>query len=79
MKLSYRWEYFRDDMNSVIHSGGIFRTYGNSVNFDYWPSKNVVWRIEARALNSYEEIFYYRGVRDFNNYCVTTSLAIRMD
>jgi hypothetical protein len=78
--ISYRWEYFRDDTGVIINAGGNgLRTFGNSVNIDLAPFKNIMWRIEGRALNNFEDIFYFKGGWDFNNYSLTTSLAISFE
>lgn len=76
--LTARGEYY-DDENGVIITTGTqngFKTFGYSLNFDYNLYSNVVWRIEARSLNSKDEIFIKDGNSTKNNTFVTTALAI---
>lgn len=76
--LSARGEYYADK-NGVIISTGTengFKTFGYSLNFDYAIYSNVVWRVEARTLNSKDDIFVKDGDPTANNTFVATALAI---
>ena len=53
-----------------------FQTMGYSVNFDYAPISNALWRIEARSLNSKDAIFEKEGQPTNHTFALTTSLAI---
>lgn len=53
-----------------------FQTMGYSVNLDYAPISNMLWRIEARSLNSKDAIFEKEGKAVSSNFALTTSLAI---
>ncbi|MEJ7678449.1 MAG: outer membrane beta-barrel protein [Segetibacter sp.] len=58
LSLSARAEYYRDKNGVIIStttSTG-FETFGYSVNIDYAIQKNVLWRMEARTLNSKYDI-----------------------
>lgn len=73
-----RAEYY-DDENGVIISTGTpngFKTFGYSVNFDYTIYSNVVWRLEARSLNSKDDIFSKDNSPTATNAFVGTALAI---
>ena len=73
-----RAEYYVDK-NGVIISTGTpngFQTSGFSVNLDHQVRNNVVWRIEARTLNSKDKIFSKNADVLNTNTFVTTSLAI---
>lgn len=53
-----------------------FETTGYSVNLDYAPISNAVWRIEARSLNSKDAVFEKDGKATRENFVLITSLAI---
>ncbi len=57
--LAARVEYYQDEKGVIIATGtpNGFTTLGYSLNFDRWVSPNVLWRIEARSLNSEDKIF----------------------
>lgn len=80
-KLSFaaRGEYYQDK-NGVIAATGTnngFRTFGYSMNVDYWILPNLVWRTEVKNLNSKDHIFLNRD-NEFrkNNFSAITSLAV---
>lgn len=80
-KLSFavRGEYY-DDKNGVIiatETKNGFKTFGYSVNADYWILPNLVWRTELKNLSSKDDIFISRE-NDFrrNNLMAVTSLAV---
>ena len=74
-----RLEFYHDPDGAVIATGtpSGFSTGGASVNYDRWVSPEVLWRIEARALQSADPIFSDRDGRATElNAAVTTSLAV---
>jgi hypothetical protein len=76
--VAIRAEYY-DDKNGVIIATGTpngFKTWGFSTNFDYNIANNIVWRVEARTLNSKDNIFTRNGNSVNNNVYLTTALAI---
>jgi hypothetical protein len=74
---SLRAEYYEDKYGVLINtlSPNGFKTKGLSVNFDYLPIKNIVCRLEARWLNSFDRIFQKNNNFTNDNYCVVTSIA----
>lgn len=76
--LSARGEYYADEDGVIVATGteNGFKTFGYSVNFDYNIYSNVMWRVEARALNSKDDIFVKNGDATASNAFVTTALAI---
>lgn len=77
--IAVRAEYYDDRHGVIIASGtsGGFRTWGFSANFDYHITSNLLWRVEARTLNSNDNIFTTRnGSTTDNNTFITTSLSV---
>ncbi|MEP7264724.1 MAG: porin [Bacteroidota bacterium] len=70
---------FYNDKNGIIIATGTengFQTSSFSLNLDYAPASNIVWRIEGRTLNSKDKIFVKDGDAVNSNTFVTSSLAI---
>jgi hypothetical protein len=78
IQLAARGEYYQDEKGVIIATGtpNGFKTYGFSANFDYLPTSNVMFRIEARTLNSKDDIFMKNSNPTDNNVFVTTSLSM---
>ncbi len=78
IQLAARAEYYQDKQGVIIATGtpNGFKTYGFSANFDYLPADNVMFRIEARTLNSKDDIFLRDTTPTNNNVFLTTALAI---
>ena len=76
--LAARGEYYNDKNGVIIATAtpNGFQTFGYSANFDYLPADNVMFRIEARSLNSKDEVFLKNNNPTTNNFFMTTSLAI---
>ena len=78
IQLAVRGEYYSDEKGVIIASGtpNGFQTYGFSANFDYLVSDNVMFRIEARNLQSKDEVFLNGVNPTDSNTFLTTSIAI---
>ena len=78
IQLAARGEYYADEKGVIIVTGTPtgFKTYGLSVNFDYLPAENVMFRLEARTLNSKDDVFLKDSTSSNQNVFLTTSLAI---
>lgn len=78
IRLAARAEYYSDEKGVIIATAtpNGFKTYGFSTNFDYLPTDNVMFRVEARSLNSKEDIFVKDNLPNNQNVFLTTSLAI---
>ncbi|RZJ70436.1 MAG: porin [Flavobacterium sp.] len=76
--LTARAEYYADEDGVIIstETPNGFKTFGYSLNFDYNVYDNVVWRVEARTLNSKDDIFIKDGSPTGNNTFVGTALSI---
>jgi len=79
--IAARWELYQDTDGAIVGATGTpngFNTMGYSVNYDRKVSDNVLWRIEARALNGQDKLFVDdSNVATTSNVFITTSLSIR--
>ncbi|MBF7093267.1 porin [Flavobacterium sp. ALJ2] len=75
-----RGEYYQDKKGVIIATDtpNGFKTYGFSANFDYLAAENVIFRLEARTLNSKDDIFLKNNNPTDSNVFITTSLAITL-
>jgi hypothetical protein len=78
VSMAGRIENYTDTKSLIIttNTPNGFRTNGFSVNIDYAPILNAVWRIEARLLSSQDTIFEKNGQPTNHNFTLTNSLAI---
>jgi hypothetical protein len=78
IQLTARGEYYEDEKGVIIATGtpNGFKTYAFSANFDYLVTENVMFRLEARNLNSKDDIFIKDNLPTSDNLFLTTSLAI---
>lgn len=78
IQLSARGEYYQDKQGIIIATGtpNGFKTYGFSANVDYLFTDNVMFRLEARNLNSKDDVFLKNNSPTNQNTFLTTSLAI---
>ncbi len=70
---------FYNDKNGIIIPAGTpdgFQTQGYSVNLDYSPFRNMLWRIEVRTLKSKDDIFNKDGEGRNTDTFATTSLSV---
>ena len=75
--LTARGEYYSDEDGIIIATGtpNGFRTTGFSMNLDYAPSSNMLFRIEGRTFNSKDDIFTKGSQVKNSNTFFTTSFA----
>nr|WP_315140856.1 porin [uncultured Flavobacterium sp.] len=80
IQLAARGEYYQDKKGVIIATGtpNGFKTFGFSANFDYLVANNIMFRLEARSLNSKDDIFLKSNNPTNSNVFVTTSLAISL-
>ena len=78
VRIAARGEYYADKSGVIISTGtnNGFKTFGYSLNFDYLPFENVMWRVEARSLKSKDAIFTHDDLARKQNYFITTSIAL---
>lgn len=80
--IAVRWELYQDKDGVIVGATGTpngFNTMGYSMNLDRRIGEDVLWRIEARALNSQDEIFMDADAKPTtSNVFFTTSLSIRL-
>lgn len=76
--IAARGEYYDDRYGVIIASGtpNGFKTAGYSLNVDYAPISNAVIRLEARTLNSKDDIFSTGNGVTNNNTFITSSIAV---
>lgn len=78
IQLGFRGEYYQDEKGVLIATGtqNGFKTFGVSANLDYLIADNIMFRIEARNLNSKDNVFLKDGNQSNQNTFLTSSLAI---
>lgn len=73
---AFRTEYYQDENNVIINVNDLgFKTFGNSLNVDFLPTKYVKIRMEARWLKSEELIFLKNNQLVDDNFLITTSMS----
>lgn len=73
---AFRTEYYQDKNNVIINVNDIaFKTFGNSFNIDFLPTKSLKIRTEARWLKSQEAIFIKDNQQVEDNFFITTSMS----
>lgn len=85
MRLSKKWktalraEYYQDISGVIIRTTNVkgFRVAGFSLNLDYAPAENFLWRIEGRWMNSPDKLFEQKNKLVTTNIFLCTSLALR--
>jgi hypothetical protein len=80
IQVAARGEYYADEKGVIIttETPNGFKTYGFSANFDYLITENVMFRLEARNLNSKDAVFFKNSAAVNDNLFLTTSLAISL-
>lgn len=73
-----RIEYYNDKNGVIIPTGTIngFKTAGYSITLDHSPLKNVLVRLEARSLNSKDNIFIKQTQAVNSNASIAVSIAV---
>lgn len=76
--LAARAEYYEDKKGVIIATGtpNGFNTKGYSLNFDYFPADNVLFRIEGKLFDSKDRYFVEGKKLSTQNFCMTSSIAI---
>lgn len=78
LRLSARAEYYSDEKQIIVYTGtgNGYQTQGYSLNVDYLPIENVMFRLEARTFKSKDDVFQLNNKASNMNYFFTTALAI---
>jgi hypothetical protein len=76
--VTLRGEYYSDENGILIPTGTTngFKTAGYSLNLDYAPLTNVLVRLEARRLESKDDVFLKNNVPTDHDTFITFSTAI---
>ena len=76
--IAARGEYYYDKYGVIIASATAngFQTSAFSFNLDYTPIKNALLRLEARTLNSRDNVFAKENGFINNNSFITSSLVV---
>lgn len=80
-KAAIRAEYYQDQTGIIIpvETPNGFKTMGLSLNLDYSPTPNLVWRIEGRWLKSKDQIFQTPDSFSNQNFFIGSSIAIKFE
>jgi hypothetical protein len=76
--LTARGEYYDDEHGVIIPtttSNG-FKTAGLSLNIDYSPATNMLFRVEGRSLNSKDDVFIKEDEFKNSNSFITAAFAL---
>lgn len=78
LRLAARAEYYSDEKQIIVYTGTSngYQTQGYSLNVDYLPIENVMFRLEARTFKSKDDVFQLNNKASNMNYFFTTALAI---
>lgn len=78
IRIAARGEYYSDEKSVIIatETPNGFQTFGFSLNIDYLPTDNVMFRIEGRELSSKDKIFTLADKPDNRNYFITGLIAL---
>jgi len=73
-----RVEYYLDKDGVIVATGtpNGFQVMSGSLDFDYAITKNSLWRIEARVLQSKDQVFVKSSGLGDSNFSLTTSLSV---
>jgi hypothetical protein len=76
--IAARGEYYSDKNGVMIQSGTSngFNVKGYSLNFDYFPANNVLFRVEGKLYDSKDRYFSVGNKLRTQNFCITSSIAI---
>lgn len=76
--IACRAEYFSDKNGVIITTGTPdgFEAFGASLNVDYLPASNLVFRLEGRHLNSKDAIFVKNETFQTGNTAITFSTSV---
>ncbi len=77
-RTALRLEYYSDRQGVIINTGtpNGFRTSGVSANVDFVPNPHIYYRLEARLLQSQDNIFSLHSSPSKNNFFIATSMSI---
>ncbi len=77
MAIALRGEYYQDQNSTIVSTAtGSFNTMGVSLNIDYSPAENVLFRIEGRWFKDQDKIFVRNNSLVNTNSFVTSSIAL---
>lgn len=79
-RIAARAEYYCDEDGVIISTDTPdgFQTWGYSVNVDYQITEEVLWRIEARSLNSKDAIFMKNDRQVSGQTFIGSTISIRL-
>lgn len=77
--LAGRVEHYNDKDQIIIttHTPRGFQTSSASLNFDYIPAANFLWRVEARGYSSKDRVFVGEEGAINKNLLLVTSFAVK--
>jgi hypothetical protein len=80
MAIAARIEHYNDEEQLIVltNTPNGFQTSSASLDFDYIPVPDFLWRLEVRGYESKDNVFLKKGGSQRNNLLIVTSMAIKL-
>jgi len=78
--LAGRVEHYNDEEEIIVLTDTPhgFQTSSTSLNLDFMPAPNFLWRLEARGYNSKDSVFYGKEGKHHDNLLLVTTFSVKL-